>query len=570
MPQHHVPGDQAGDGAGNTRTWRAIYVGAILLVSVPYIISFTSQLCSDDFILLYYYGRVPLWKFRTFFDPHTIWTYHPLQDYYYAIGWHLSGIEPWAYRAMSLAFHLAIAVLLMKFGRDLTGSIHFGGWSGLLFAGQWRQWEAVAWAGSIATVQSAFFAMLACVAFLSFLRRRSPVAYAAMLLAAVGWSFSKETIIQLPLFLAAIYSYHRWFILEHASLTPLPSGRCSLSLKRIPANQEEKQSGLRRDQSSRGGLPHPKALPDMVRLLAAPVALVLVYLALYGLLVQNTYTFAKPGYEPAPASAWLSNGLRWLDIALNPLLSNDALKPPLLRKLVHWTTIRHVVPLSVALAALFLAVVSRRMLPLFALALTFAAMIPYFALREAYSDSRYHYGVMIAEAMLVAALGREVWRLAAGKQRVWQSGLYLSVILGGALWVIPCFLQLALCTLHDREANRPARELYDFFASQTDKAGRPVLFVVDSRSVRQRVDVELGWGLLECARLAAGSDAVAAVELGYDLDRHMLDEFNGYAEKYLVRRAESVWSAERLPDSARLALRRASDGLERVTLEKQP
>jgi hypothetical protein len=224
-PPKDVPSGDGSGGVAGAQVWRATYIGAILLVSLPYIISFTSQLCSDDFILLYYYGRVPLWKFWTFFNPHTIWTYHPLQDYYYAIGWHLSGIEPWAYRAMSLAFHLAIALLLVKFGRDLTGSIHFGGWSGLLFAGQWRQWEAVAWAGSIATVQSAFFAILACVAFLSFLRRRSPAAYATMLLAAVGWFFSKETIIQLPLFLAAIYMYQRWFILECGGLTPLPSGR---------------------------------------------------------------------------------------------------------------------------------------------------------------------------------------------------------------------------------------------------------------------------------------------------------------------------------------------------------
>ena len=528
-----------------TRRWQAIYIGAILLVSLPYVISFASQLCSDDFILLYYYGTRPLWKIWAVFSPHTIWTYHPLQHSYFVIGWHISGIEPWAYRAMSLAVHLGTALLLMKFGRDLSGSIHLGGWAAIVFAGYWRQWEAIIWAASIATPESVLFTILTCVAFLRFLRRRRPAAYAAMMFAIVGWCFSKETIIQMPLLLAAIYLYWRCSPLECGGLTPLSNGNDSINSERMFEIEGKKQGGVKP--------PHSRIVPDLARLLAAPVAMVAIYLILYALFVRNVYSFAKLGYERAPVKSWPLNVITWLDYALNPLVGNEivnALRGARIMNLIaHW----HVVSAATLLLVVYFAFLRQRRLPLFALAMMLVGMIPYAALPYGYFGSRYYYSVMLGGSLLAAALARELWRLTTGKRGGRHSWLRITVAATAGLWVVASFLQLANIALHDRHVTRVPRELYDFFASQTDKADRPVLFVVDTRPVKDEVDVELGWGLLECARLALRSDKVAAVELGYDLEPHVLKEFNGYRERYLVLKTEDGQWTSRLADSIPLA-----------------
>ena len=527
------------------RRWRTVYIAGIIVVSLPYAISFTSQLCSDDFILLYYYGVRPLWRIGVFFLPRTLWTYHPLQDFYVALGWHISGIEPWGYRALSLAIHFGTALLLMEFGRGLTGSIHVGGCAAIVFAGFWWQWEAISWAASAATTESTFFCILTCVAFLSFLQRRRRAAYVGMIFAVVGWFFSKETIIQLPLFLTAIYVYQRWSVLECGG----PIGPIR------PISPIEP--------------PHSKILPDLARLLAVPVAIVVVYLIFYALFVHNTYTFAKLGYETAPVNKWPANAITWLDYSCNPLLGNEIVNTlggrrimRIIHQIAHW----HLVAAATLLLIAYFTVIRRRMLPLFALGMMTIAMIPYLALRTPYFGNRYYYGVMLGGSLLVVSLAREMWRTTAGKRGGWHSSIRIVVAATGGLWIVAHFVQLAQTTLHDRHANRTARELYDFLASQTDKADRSVLFIVDTTPVKDEVDVELGWGLLECARVALRSDTVAAVELGFDLERSLLKDFNGCREKYLVLRKETGWAITRLPDNSRLTI--APNGHGGVVLEK--
>jgi len=518
------------------RLWTAIYIAAVLLVSLPYIVSFRSQLVSDDFILLYYYGRLPLWKLGAFFSPRTIWTYHPLQDLYYSLCWHLSGIEPWSYRAFSLVFHLGTTLLLMRLARDLTGSVHFGGCTAVAFASAWRPWEAVAWAGSIATIQSTFFAALACTAFLNYLVRRRPTYYALTLLAGVGWFFSKETIVQFPLFLAAIYLYYRWMV----SKAPPEQGGVFAP---APTTGET------------GKKPARTAWAEMAKLLAAPIALVFAYLFFYAFFVVNTYTFKGLGYKTSPLGSWPANVLCWFDRSLNPFVNNDvAYEVTGGLKMFLWLARHHIVSIAAVAATLYLAVLRGRMLPLLGLGMSLVGMIPYFALRFAFAGSRYHYAAMFGEALWIVALGREIWRTTAGKRGGWASWLRVGVAAGGGLWVVANLAQLTYWTLRDAEGNRVVRQLYDFFASQKDKADRRVLFIVDGHEAENLVDVEIGWGLLECARLATESDKTAAVELGFDLDPGWLENFNSYGERYLVRYEKDHWRSMRVPEDVELTV----------------
>lgn len=536
------------------RGWRAIYCVAVVLVSAPYLISLTSQLYSDDFILLYYYGRRSPWRVWEFFAPRTLWTYHPLQNLYYALCWRLSGVEPWTYRAASLALHLGTAFLLMKFGRDLTGSLHFGGWAALLFAGQWRHWEAVAWAGSIATVEATFFTILTCVAFVGFLRERRWWRYGLMIGAGLGWMFSKETVIQWPLLLVLIYVYVRWR--ASRARTADPGGKTS--------GGHEAMFRFERPP-----------LGDLVLLVAVPVFLVAAYLVFYLFLVQNTYTFAELGYRWARPHLWARHVLAWLDRALNPLIDNEVVRQLIgeradgrlpLRWMAEPIERWHLTTVAVAaVVGYFLRL--RRPLPLFALAMTLVLMMPYAVLIYAYYASRYHYASMLGASLLLAAVGGEIWRQTLGGRGGVHSWKRVIVASLAGLWVVASAFQLTVDLLHDRDENRLSRQLYDFFATQRDKADRRVLFVVDTRLLQKDPHFELGWGLLECARLATGSDDVAAVEIGFDLDRRLVWEFNTIGEKYLVRPGERGWEALRLSDDYILTV--AADGRGGVVLERR-
>lgn len=544
------------------RRLRWIYVIAILGVSLPYLVSFGSQLISDDFILLYYYGRKPLWDLGAFFSPRTIWTYHPLQQYYYAVGWHLSGIEPWSYRAMSIALHLATTFILMKFVRDLTDSVHVGGWTALVFAAQWRHYLAVTWAGSIASVQSTFFTVLVCAAFLRHLQRRRRISYALTILAAMGWFFAKETFVQLPFFLAIIYLYHFW-----RERHDPPARRW------VPRRPPQEPRPL-----------WAAVCGEMFLYLAAPVVLVVVYLIFRFHMVENTYRFAGLAYEEfkVPLRAWGGNILSHLDFAINPLLGSQFLTylPWSVAKGIFWSGQAHVLSIAILLLVWFF-VVQRRMLPLFALAMTFLGMIPYFALKEGYTESRYHYASDLGAALLIVSLARELWLIASfdpedrgpattlgralqgffGRWSGWSSVIRVTVATCGALWLLTNLPSLAYYAVDDRRVNRPARELHDFFAAQADEIRGPVLFVVDPRPMKgsggntqprpasDSLDVDLlGWGLLESARLALRTDEVSAVLLGFDVDPGPLADFNAIALKYWVRKGEKGWESDRLPD----------------------
>lgn len=514
------------------RLWKVLYPVGIVLVSLPYLISFGSQLCSDDFILLYYFGRHSPLDIGRFMNPAMIWTWHPLQNWSFSIAWHLSGIEPWGYRIISLGFHLATAFLVMRFVRDLGGPIHLGGVTAILFAGYWRPWEAVAWAASIATLHSTFFAVLVCVSFLRFLKTRRRLYYALMLLAGVCWVFAKETVIQMPLLMAVIYAYHHWVL----------------------AKEEEKpQSG-------------EEWLIESARLLTAPVVLVLFYLVFRTYIVTDVYPIGRSGYETAPPLKWLVYVLMWLDRALNPLLYEYPLSPLLqnpLSKALHlgralkWVAANRLISITAILFAVYFAVRQKRYFPLFALTLALIYAIPYNVLRYGYAVSRYHHGVAVGAAMFAVAIGWEFWRLTIDKRRGIYAQIRIWVAVLGGLWIAASLLMLTHLLLQERDANVPSRAIYDFFASQADKADRPVLFIIEPHAAKAHVEVDLGWGLLECARLATSSDDTYAVELGYDLDWDLVAKYDQIPEKYLIQPVDEdakIWKSRRLGPDAHILI----------------
>jgi hypothetical protein len=302
----------------------------------------------------------------------------------------------------------------------------------------------------------------------------------------------------------------------------------------------------------------------MVRLLAAPGALIAAYLVLYFFFVENVYVHAKLFYPLSPVTTWHSRILKWLDRTLNPLLENNliAYLPSIsaggLHGLMNWIGREHIVALVAIALALLFAIIRRRMLPMFALGMTLVTLIPYAAMRYTYFSGRYNYGVMLGSMLLAVALGAEAWHLTKDKRKGLWSLIRISIACLVGVAGAASLGQLCLSVSHDRSATQAPRALYDVLAAQSDKADRYALFLVDTHEVDHLVDVELGWGLFECARLALDSETVGAVQLGFDLNQQPLADFGTYNEKYLIVAGEKGWTVEPMPDTIRLTIARGT------------
>ncbi len=135
-----------------------------------------------------------------FTQPHHA-TWHPLTGLSHLVDVSLFGLSAPAHLAVNLAWHCANAVLLFLLGRQLLGSIGASFWIAGAFALHPLHVESVAWVAERKDVLSTFFALVALLAYVDFVRsgrRRSwrmmYAAYAAALLA-------KPMVVTLPLLL---------------------------------------------------------------------------------------------------------------------------------------------------------------------------------------------------------------------------------------------------------------------------------------------------------------------------------------------------------------------------------
>jgi Flp pilus assembly protein TadD len=137
------------------------------------------------------------WAFLT---THTA-NWHPLTWLAHMTDVQLFGMDPRGHHAVNLALHLANAALLLLFLRGLTGRLGAPLAVALLFALHPLHVESVAWAAERKDLLSTFFGLLAALAHLGWIRRRTPP---ALLLAAGAYALSllaKPMLVTLPFLL---------------------------------------------------------------------------------------------------------------------------------------------------------------------------------------------------------------------------------------------------------------------------------------------------------------------------------------------------------------------------------
>lgn len=128
--------------------------------------------------------------------PHTL--FNPLVTLSFAIEYKLWGLEPLGYHAVNLLLHLVNALLVFALARGLAARRGTALLASLLFALHPLRVDSVAWVTERKDLLSAFFLLLALLAYRRFLERDASRAYLAALLLFAAAVLAKMSALVLP------------------------------------------------------------------------------------------------------------------------------------------------------------------------------------------------------------------------------------------------------------------------------------------------------------------------------------------------------------------------------------
>ena len=134
------------------------------------------------------------WAFTTF----TAANWHPLTWLSYMLDVQVFGVDAGWHHRVNLAFHAANGMLLFAFLRRATGSLWRSALVAALFLAHPLHVESVAWIAERKDVLSAFFWLLAMLAYLEYTRRPGPVRFLAVAGAFALGLLAKPMVVTLP------------------------------------------------------------------------------------------------------------------------------------------------------------------------------------------------------------------------------------------------------------------------------------------------------------------------------------------------------------------------------------
>jgi Flp pilus assembly protein TadD len=133
--------------------------------------------------------------------------WHPLTWMSHALDSSLYGLAPVGHHLTSLLLHAANTALVFLWLSAATGFLGRSAFVALVFGLHPLHVESVAWVAERKDVLSAFFLLLALIAYTSYARKPSPARYALVALAFIAGLLSKPMVVTLPVLLLVI---DRW------------------------------------------------------------------------------------------------------------------------------------------------------------------------------------------------------------------------------------------------------------------------------------------------------------------------------------------------------------------------
>ncbi len=196
-------------GAGRPRdavtTWLVALGLAALVAAVYWGVGEHGFINSDDPRYVYQNPRVRAgltmdgvrWAFTTFHAAN----WHPLTWLSHMLDVDLFGVDPGWHHRVNVLLHAINAVLLFVLLRSASGAIWRAALVAALFAVHPLHVESVAWVAERKDVLSTLFAFLAMIAYVRWVRRRTPSRYALVAVALALGLLSKPMLVTLPLVL---------------------------------------------------------------------------------------------------------------------------------------------------------------------------------------------------------------------------------------------------------------------------------------------------------------------------------------------------------------------------------
>jgi protein O-mannosyl-transferase len=212
-----APMKQAGKRTGRTEpvsgkggaaaTGRVLAAALALLAALPYLVGGVSRtfITLDDDHYIYENPQVrrgltpetALWALTT--TEHANW--YPLRRLSHLVDVSLFGLDARGHHLVSVAWHVAAAVLLFAALRLMTGTTWRSFMVAGLFASHPLQVESVAWAAERSNVQAGLFFALALLLWARYARRRGTARYVAVVAACALGVVAKPVLMTLPLVL---------------------------------------------------------------------------------------------------------------------------------------------------------------------------------------------------------------------------------------------------------------------------------------------------------------------------------------------------------------------------------
>jgi len=167
------------------------------------------------------------WAFTTT----TASNWHPLTWLSHMLDVHLFGLNAGAHHLVNLLLHVACVLLLFITFRDMTGAVWRSALVAALFAVHPTHVESVAWIAERKDMLSTFFWFLTILAYIRYVRSRSPAAYlCAIIFLALGL-LAKPMLVTLP-FVLLLLDY--WPLERIHSLTASPRRLAALLFEKTP------------------------------------------------------------------------------------------------------------------------------------------------------------------------------------------------------------------------------------------------------------------------------------------------------------------------------------------------
>ncbi len=488
---------------------RALTAGCLLLALVAYGGAVDSYFASDDWLMLWHYGRIPVSRPWQFFSPEVVWFYRPLQSFQFGLFHHLFGLGEWPYNLALLLLYGATCCAVFFFIRELTARPLLAAGITGLFVAQWAYADVLLWKSNYNTLHWAILTLLACTCFLRYLRTdEGRWRTAAFVLCGTAF-LAKEMAVNAPLLLSALWLFHR------AGEGPQTDGEAKPTAR-------------------------PRGLRAAVQDLWPAFAMALLYVVAHRLLVRDVAEDRTGYFFVGPLQALRQAGFIYNHLLLafygDPLLL--ARMPPL------QAAVQAVVAGFLILPLLLAAWAWRgrdRLLGL-GVAWILLAFLPVLLLRD-FHASRFYYLPAVGAALIVARLAERGWQAVANWGTSGRRSARLVLILGIAYWMGGNVARARAIVGDDVRHAGQVRSLFTLLEGQRGRVPEGSLVVLQHAPASYFGG---GFGVRELVRFALNDAAAEGILEGQRLPDVRLARLQGIRTVYTVDLSATPMHLQRL------------------------